>query len=82
MSDIYGPGYVNMLPLFSMYISCNYHFLQRLSPVTCRGKELLGECHQKRVLLQRRYYTAIEYTEYTVGYIPGLTEEGFYLYLR
>ena len=26
-SDIYGPGYVNMLPLFSMYISCNYHFL-------------------------------------------------------
>lgn len=26
-SDIYGPGYVNMLLLFSMYISCNYRFL-------------------------------------------------------
>lgn len=26
-SDIYGPSYVNMFPLFSMYISCNYHFL-------------------------------------------------------
>ena len=26
-SDIYGPRYVNTLPLFSMYISCNYHFL-------------------------------------------------------
>lgn len=26
-SDIYGPRYVNTFPLFSMYISCNYHFL-------------------------------------------------------
>lgn len=26
-SDIYGAGYVNMLSLFAMYISCNYHFL-------------------------------------------------------
>lgn len=51
-SDIYGSGYVNMLPLFSMYISCNYHFLQRFSPENPRGKKLLGECHQKRLLLQ------------------------------
>lgn len=51
-SDIYGHGYVNMLPLFAMYISCNYHFLQ-LSPLEiCGGKKLLGECHQRRLLLQ------------------------------
>lgn len=74
-SDIYGPGYVNMLPLFSMYISCNYHFLQRFSPEICRGKKLLGECHQKRVLLQRCYDTAPGKRQHS---LPG---ETFYLYL-
>ena len=44
-SDIYGHGYVNMLPLFSMYISCNYHFLLLFPPEIRRGKKLLGECH-------------------------------------
>lgn len=74
-SDIYGPGYVNMLPLFSMYISCNYHFLQRFPPEICRGKKLLGECHQKRLLLQRSYDTAPGKRLHSR---PGKT---FYLYL-
>ncbi len=74
-SDIYGPGYVNMLPLFSMYISCNYHFLQHFPPEIHRGKKLLGECHQKRLLFQHCYDTAPGKRQHSR---PG---ETFYLYL-
>lgn len=74
-SDIYGPGYVNMLPLFSMYISCNYHFLQRFPLEIHRGKKLLGECHQQSVIVRALLrYNSRRKTDSSPGKI-------FYLYL-